>query len=132
MGKQPNQRPIRCYHCGERFDVAARAMTVSCPKCNKGVLIDDIIVKDAQGVSKMQTCGKIIVRKGARVIAQLVEANEGIEVQGLMDSKVVCRGPVLIGPKAQWKGDLQAPTLEVKLGAKIEKGYFEIGQPPGD
>jgi len=65
------------------------------------------------------------------VIAQLVEAHEGIEVQGVMDSKVVCRGPVLIGAKAQWKGDLAAPTLEVKLGAKIEKGYFEIGRPRG-
>lgn len=121
------QREIRCYNCEHRFEVAARAMRVTCPKCTKGVLLDDIVVKNAQGVSKMQTCGKITVRRGGRVIAQLVEADQGVEVQGIMEGKVVSRGPVIVGTRAQWKGDLTAPCVDIRKGAKIESGFFDIG-----
>ena len=37
--------------------------------------------------------------------------------------------PIRIGSKAQWKGNCSAPSLEVELGARIERGYFVI---PGD
>ncbi len=120
-------RAIRCYHCRESFEVSARAMTVGCPKCGKQLLVDDIVVKTTQQVRKLQTCGRIIVQPKGRVVADLVEAHEGIECRGLVRTKGYLGGPVLIGAKATWRGDCAAPTLSVEAGAKIEDGLFAVG-----
>lgn len=121
-----NLRTVQCYHCRTSFEVSARAMTVSCPACSKSIRVEDIVVTGAQGVTKLQTCGRITIEKNGRVIAQLVEAQQGIEVHGVMEAKVLSGQKVFIGAKAQWKGDLRAPSVEIEAGAKILRGYFEI------
>lgn len=103
-------------------------MTVGCPKCGKQLLVDDIVVKTTQQVRKLQTCGRIIVQPRGRVVADLVEAHEGIECRGLVRTKSYHGGPVHIGAKATWKGDCATPSLEVDSGAKIEDGYFAVGE----
>lgn len=101
-------------------------MSTSCPKCNKPVIVQDVIVKGLKTTQKIQTCGRVIIKPRGRVIAGLVEAQQGVEVLGILNGNVISDGPVVIGPKARWKGDCRAPTLEVKLGARIESGFFEI------
>jgi cytoskeletal protein CcmA (bactofilin family) len=59
-----------------------------------------------------------------------VEAQGGVEVEGYLEAKVQAGGHVKIGAKAQWKGDCSAPSLEVELGGRIERGYFEIPEDP--
>ena len=120
-------RAIRCYHCRKSFEISARAMTVGCPKCGKQLLVDDIVVKTTQQVRKLQTCGRIIVQPKGRVVADLVEAHEGIECRGLVRTKGYSGGPVLIGAKATWRGDCTTPSLAVEAGAKIEDGLFAVG-----
>ncbi len=101
-------------------------MTVSCPGCNKKLLVDDIIVKDFRAVTKLQTCGKIVIQKKGRVIANLVEAHQGLEVRGIIEAKRFKGGPVRIAAKAQWKGDCQAPLIRIDKGALISGGRFDI------
>jgi hypothetical protein len=131
MPQARNTRSVQCYHCGHRFEVGPRAMTISCPSCYKPLKVDDVVVKTMEAVRRIQTCGRVVVQKTGRVYAQLVEAQEGVEVQGVMEAKVVSGGPVLIGKKATWKGDCRAPTLAVELGGTIVSGFFEIslGEP---
>ncbi len=126
MAKGGTLREVQCYHCGAQFEISARAMTVSCPKCYKKLLVEDVVIKAAQGVTKLQTCGKIIIEKKGRVTATLVEAHQGLEVHGILESKVLCGGPVVIGDKGRWKGDCRAPSVEIAPGARITSGYFEI------
>jgi len=45
---------------------------------------------------------------------------------GLSSAQVVSGGPVVIGPKARWAGDCCAPSLEIRLGARIEGGRFTV------
>lgn len=101
-------------------------MSTSCPKCYKGLVIEDVVIKTAHAVRKVQTCGKVLVEAKGRLIATSVEAAQGVEVQGVLEGNVVSGGPVRIGPGAQWKGDLKAPSLRVELGARIARGYFVI------
>jgi len=101
-------------------------MTLSCPKCAKALVLEDVIINTAHNVRKIQTCGRLVVEKKGRVVAQLVEAQGGVEVEGYLESKVVSGGPVVIRAKAQWKGDCSAPSLEVELGGRIERGYFVV------
>jgi hypothetical protein len=102
-------------------------MTVSCPKCGKQLLVDDIVVKTAQQVRKLQTCGRIVVHAKGRVVADLVEAHEGIEVRGEVVTKAFRGGLVEMKASARWKGDCHAPALAVEQGARIFEGFFEVG-----
>lgn len=127
MAKAPAQKRIQCYHCRAPFEVSTRAMTVACAKCGKRVIVHDVKIKDAQGVTKLQTCGKITIEKRGTVIAQLVEAHEGIEVLGTLDSKkIFVRGPMKLGPKSTLRGDLRAEAIEINPGAKVRGGSFQI------
>lgn len=119
-------RTIQCYHCRHRFEVPKQAMSTSCPKCSKPLTVEDIVIKTAHAVRKIQTCGKLVVQKKGRVIAQSVEAHGGVDVEGILEAKVLSGGPVRIGAKAQWRGDCSAPSLEVELGGRIDSGYFVI------
>lgn len=117
---------VLCYHCGRQLEVAARALTTSCPGCFKALQVADVVVKTMQAVRKIQTCGRLVVEKTGRVFAQSVEAQEGVEVDGILEASVVSRGPVRIGPKATWKGDCRAPSLRVDLGSTIVGGKFVV------
>lgn len=105
-------------------------MSVSCPKCSKPLVLEDVVIKVAYSVRKIQTCGRVVVQKKGRVIAQMIEAHGGVEVEGILEANVVSGGMVRIGPKAQWKGDCTALALEVELGGRIEKGFFTVPDDP--
>lgn len=126
MGKQARYRKVQCYHCRAQIEVSPRAMTMTCPRCNKRLQLEDVTINVAQGLTKLQTCGRIIIEKKGSVRADLVEAHEGIEVLGSIRAKVMSGGPVVIGEKAKWHGDCRAPSVRIGDGAKIEGGYFEI------
>lgn len=123
---RPDPRTVQCYHCRHRFDVGSRTMTTSCPACSKPLLVDDVIVKTLESVRKIQTCGRIVIQKKGRVIAQFVEAHQGVEVEGVMEANVLSGGLVRIRPGAQWKGDCNAPTISIEEGCRIAGGHFLI------
>ncbi len=126
MARQTASRTVRCYHCRDGFEVSGRAVSTSCPHCHKPVIVQDVIVKGLKTTGKLQTCGRVVIRSRGRVIAGLIEAQEGIEVLGALQGNVVSHGPVVLGPKARWSGDCRAPALEVQSGARIENGFFEV------
>jgi len=107
-------------------------MSTSCPGCHKPVIVEDIVVKSYKPVFNVETCGKLIVRRNGRVLAQKrVVAHEGIEVEGFLQCKEAeSSGLVQIGPKAEWQGDLRSPVLSVEAGAKIRGGHFRIPDDP--
>src|SRR5436853_632396 len=108
MARTASPRTVTCYHCGRAFDVGGQALTTSCPGCFKRVVVDDIIVKTIESVRRVQTCGRLVVQKTGRVFAQSVEAQAGVQVEGILEANVVSGGLVRIGPKAVWKGDCRA------------------------
>jgi len=127
MARRVTFKTVQCYHCAHRFEVSSSAESSSCPGCNKPVFVGDLNIKTLKPVQKVQTCGKIVVAKRGRIIADLVVAVEGMEVEGHVDAKkVVSGGPVTIGKKAEWRGDLMAPSLRIANGARIRRSYFEI------
>jgi hypothetical protein len=125
-GPAPNQRRVQCYHCRNRFDISAQAQSTSCPKCSRQLIIEDVIVKTLHSVRKIQTCGKVVVEKKGRIIAQSVEAHGGVFVEGVLDANVISGGLVKIGSKALWKGDCRAPAVSIEDGCVISSGYFVV------
>jgi len=115
---------VQCYHCKHRFEVSARAESTNCPGCNKTLFVGDIVISKLKPVKEVRTCGRIVVKKSGRIIADLVEAHRGVDCQGNIDAKTVIAGPVMIGARATWKGDCHAHSVVIKLGAKITRGRF--------
>ncbi len=105
-------------------------MSVPCPQCHKVVMVEDVVVKNYRPVNTIQTCGRVIIHKGGRVAAKTIEAHQGVEVNGALDASVLSGGPVVVKAKAEWKGDLRAPSLEVQMGARFNGGYFVIPDDP--
>ncbi len=99
-----------------------------CPGCNRRLIVEDIVIRSYTAVVNIETCGRLIIRRGGHAVAQKrVVALAGIE----MDGKLQCRQAITarharIGPNAEWKGDLQAGSLDVKPGAVIHGGHFDV------
>jgi cytoskeletal protein CcmA (bactofilin family) len=117
---------VRCYHCRAEIQVPAAARSASCPACFKGLILDDLTVRDSGYSTKLLTCGKIVVEPKARAITRTVEACEGIEILGTLEAKVLSHGPVFVGAGGRVKGELEARSLVVQPGAVIE-GVLKIG-----
>lgn len=125
--KHAREREVSCYHCKSRIAVPAAARTASCPVCYKGVVLDDLAVRDAGWNGKLSTCGVVKVERRGRAIARSVEAGGGLVIEGQLEAKVSSGGPVRIGPGGTLKGDCDATSLVVQPGAVIEGGFFRIG-----
>jgi len=131
MAKPQTPRPVQCYHCRHRFEVGAMTQSTVCPSCHKSLVVEDVVVSTLKAVRKIQTCGRLIVQKKGHVIATLVEALGGVEVDGVLDAAVVAEGPVHLGKSARWKGDCRAPRLSAEAGCVITRSRFEIGADTG-
>lgn len=115
-----NKREIRCYLCGHRFDVSTLTMSVPCPKCNRALKVEDVVVKSYVPVNDLQTCGKITVAKNGRVVAKMIRSGEGIECEGTLEGTIETDGDMVFGPKASWKGKtLCSRRLVIAEGAQL-------------
>ncbi len=120
MARAPAQRAVRCYLCGNRFEVSPRALSTSCPGCNKAIKIEDVVIKSYLPVIELQTCGRLTITKSGRIAATRIQCGEGIDCEGVMEGTIETDGDVCLGPHASWKGKvLQSRTLTIAPGAKL-------------
>ncbi len=122
------ERMVRCYHCRKEIFVSLAARSASCPLCHRGLILDDLLVRDNGFAGKLTTCGKVLVEKKGRAVTKQIEACEGVDILGAVEARVVSLGPLYLGRSARVKGDCQAPTIVVERGAVIE-GMLRIGVP---
>jgi hypothetical protein len=137
-----DRKTINCLFCGKSQEVARRAMSVTCKFCNKSLKLEDIAIKQYEARRLIATCGVVTIEKKGSAITDAIKCG-GLIVRGKVRGAVESQGPVLIGPEAEVKGDVKAPTLAVGAGAVLE-GQYKIGwkdeelaertdaPPPGD
>ena len=130
MAKPVILRRVRCYHCGAFLEIGSRAITVSCPKCYQRVAVENVRFKGMQFGGDVRTCGEVSVNNKSQVQAKMIQASEGVDIQGAVDARLVTGETVKIASGARMKGDCNARTLRVERGAQIEGGYFRIGPDP--
>ena len=116
---------IICLHCSQSQPVARRALTVVCKYCHKSLRLEDLPIKDYQARRSIETCGVVTVEKKGSIVADRVLCG-GMVIRGKVKATITSRGPVLVGPDAEIKGDVLAPTLAVGAGAILE-GEYRIG-----
>lgn len=118
---------ITCLHCGQSQPVARKALTVVCRYCHKSLRLEDLPIKDYQARRSVETCGVVTVEKKGQIVADRVLCG-GMVIRGKVKATIRSAGPVLVGPDAEIKGDVRAPSLAVGPGAILE-GQYQIGYP---
>ena len=123
-----DRQTIFCLYCGRAQEVGRRAMSVTCKFCNKSLKLEDVRFKEYQARRVIETCGIVTVEKKGNVVADRIHCG-GLIVRGKLKGNILSRGPVLVGPEAEIKGDVTAPSLAVGLGAMLD-GKYDIGPKP--
>lgn len=116
---------IVCLYCNRSQEVGKKAMSVTCKFCNKSLRLEDLRFKEYQARRVIDTCGIVTVEKKGNVVADKINCG-GLVVRGKIKGTIVSRGPVLVGPEGEIRGDVTAPTLAVGAGAILE-GKYDIG-----
>src|SRR5438552_1162701 len=98
-------------------------MSVTCRFCHKSLKLVDIAIKQYEARRQIVTCGVVTVEKKGSAVAEILCG--GLIVRGKVKGTVKSHGPVLIGPDAEVKGDVSAPSLAVGAGAVLE-GQYDI------
>jgi hypothetical protein len=117
---------IVCLYCEKSQEVSRKAMTVTCRYCNKSLKLEDLRFDQYQARRAIDTCGVVTVEKKGHVVADKIHCG-GLIVRGKLKGDILSRGPVLVGPEAEVRGDVIAPSLAVGAGA-ILHGRYEIGK----
>ena len=116
---------IVCLYCNKPQEVGRKAMSVTCKFCHKSLKLEDIRYDKYEARRNIDTCGIVTVDKKGNVVADKINCG-GLVVRGKIKATIVSRGPVMVGPEAEIKGDVSAPTLAVGAGAILE-GKYVIG-----
>jgi hypothetical protein len=117
---------ITCLYCGKTLEVGRKAMSITCKFCHKPLRIQDLQYAKYEARRSIDTCGVVTVEKKGNVVADRILCG-GAVVRGKVKGNIESRGPVLVGPEAEIRGDVTAPTLAVGAGAVLE-GKYRIGE----
>ncbi len=118
-------KQVTCTHCDQASEVGQKAMSVFCPHCKKRLILEDFKITTYHGVREFATCGDVVVEKRGHVCAAVKVSN--LTVKGKIQGNVIARGKVKVHKTAWFTGDLQAPSLTVEGGAKLN-GFMRIGE----
>jgi len=117
---------IVCLYCEKPFELSRKALNATCPFCNKSLVIEDVRIKEYRARRSIDTCGVVTVEKKGQAVVDKIHCG-GLIVRGKVKGTVLSRGPVLVGPEAELRGDVSAPSMAVGAGAILE-GNYKIGR----
>lgn len=124
-------RQVRCYACGHAFGVGVKAVTARCPECTKHLNLRDVVITRGAMLTRVETCGRVLVARKATLNAQRVIAGDGMVIEGRCDADAVSGGTVRLAKRSRWNGDCSAPAIVVEPGARIDGGRFTVTRQPG-
>lgn len=124
IGRPQGDKHVTCTHCGNEVQVPKRAMSTSCPHCNKRLIIEDFKVDSYYAVRDFSTSGDIVVEKKGHVVAPIKASN--LTVKGRVQGAVVALGEVKLTKTGYLKGEIAARSLCVEQGGVLD-AYLRIG-----
>jgi hypothetical protein len=116
---------VLCLYCRKPLEVGRKALSITCKHCHKPLKLEDVQFKQYEARRAIDTCGIVTVEKKGNVVADRIRCG-GMIVRGKVKGTINSHGPVLVGPDAEIKGDVTAPSMAVGAGA-ILNGHYQIG-----
>src|SRR3954467_14143624 len=121
-GGADDRQTIVCLYCHKPQEVGRKAISVTCKFCYKPLKLKDEVIKVYEARRAVETVGMVTVEKKGNLVADRINCG-GLIVRGKVKGTITSRGPVLVGPEAEIKGDVTAPALAVGLGATLDGQY---------
>ena len=125
-GVPSGQRIVRCCFCHHPFLVPAAGTILTCPKCSKRARVDDIVISGTEFRPKIETFGKVYVRRRAKRSARTINAGLGLEVLGELEADSVVCGKLYLGPASRWSGDCKTGSMNMDETASVLSGRFSV------
>lgn len=123
--KPDDRTTIVCLFCNKPQEVGRKALSATCRFCSKSLRLEDVRVKQYEARRVIETCGIVTVEKKGTAMTDRITCG-GMIVRGKVKGSITSRGPVLVGPEAEIRGDVTAPVIAVGAGAVLE-GKYVIG-----
>jgi hypothetical protein len=117
-----DRHTIVCLYCNKPQEVGRKAQSLTCKFCNKSLRLQDMPFKAYEARRSIETCGIVTVEKKGNVVTDRILCG-GLVVRGKVKGNITARGPVLVSPDAEIRGDITAPALAVGAGAVLEGKY---------
>jgi hypothetical protein len=117
-----DRQVIYCLYCDKPQEVSRKAQSLTCKFCNKSLRLQDLPFKAYEARRTIETLGIVTVEKKGNVVTDKILCG-GLVVRGKVKGNITSRGPVMVGPEAEIKGDITAPALAVGAGAILDGKY---------
>lgn len=120
-------RRARCYMCSREFVVPGMATILTCPACYQHLNVADVTLNRSERIPLIRTAGSVVIPRGVRVAADLVECGLLLDVQGELRASARCAGELRLGPGALLIGSVRAASVTIAPGAHLSGARLEIG-----
>ncbi|MCA9255074.1 MAG: polymer-forming cytoskeletal protein [Phycisphaerales bacterium] len=127
MSDQPATRIVRCCHCRGMMRVAARALSVFCPHCQKRVTLESLRIVGSHPGRTLATCGDIIVEPASLLNLEITANN--VVIRGRVNGSVIANGRLEVASTGQVYGNVKAARIIVEEGGIIQ-GRCEMAPSP--
>ncbi len=117
---------IVCLYCHKPQEVGRKTLTLTCKFCSKPLKLQDVRFTAYEARRVIETLGVVTVEKKGNVVADRITTGGGLVVRGRVKGNILSFGVVRVGPEAEIKGDITAPSIAVGAGAILE-GYYKVG-----
>ena len=121
------RKQVPCTYCGRLNEVSPRAMSTFCCHCRKSLDLENHKIASYYAVREFFTCGDVVIEKGGHVVAPIRATN--LTVKGKVQGRATAQGHVHITKTGSFKGDIEAPSIEIESGGVLD-GFVRIGTPP--
>jgi len=124
----PTTRDLDCPHCGHPLRVAIRAINTRCTTCHKHLRLEDVVLRGDSPLTRVITCGTILVEPSAR-FSGILQGSE-VVIAGRVMGTVIGTRRVQVTSTGKVAGTIASRDLVADEHALID-GEINILNPDG-
>ena len=124
----PTTRPIDCPFCGEGLRVPTRAINTRCTNCHKHLRLEDVVVRGDSPLTRISTCGSILIEPNARFSGALQAST--IVIAGRVMGTVIGTQSVEVTGTGKVAGTIATRHLQASDKSLID-GQINLLNPDG-
>lgn len=114
----PTTRDLDCPFCGQSLRVPVRAINTRCTECHKHLRLEDIVVRGDSPLTRISTCGSILIEPNARFSGVLQAAN--VVVAGRVMGTIIGTRSVEVTATGKVAGTIATRDLKADAASLID------------
>ena len=116
--ESPTTREIDCPHCGKSQRVPVRAINTRCTECHKHLRLEDIVIRGDSALTRVVTCGSILVEPSAR-FSGVLQGSE-LVIAGRVMGTLIGTSRVEVMGTGKVAGTIATRNLVVDEGSLVD------------